>query len=367
MELRSVDIELAPGRVSGLFLAPPDPRALYVLAHGAGAGMRHPFLERVAQGLAGRGIATLRYQFPYMEAQKRRPDPPAVAAAPVRAAARRARELEPGLPLIAGGKSFGGRMTSTAQATEPLPGVTGLAFLGFPLHPPGRPGIERAAHLERVAIPMLFLQGTRDEFAKLELMRQVTSTLAAAALHLVEGGDHSFHVLKRQGRTDEQAMEEVLDAMAGWIVRGVSNVSALVSRRMPNHWVLKTEPTSYSYDDLERDGHAVWDGVKNPVALRNLRTMAKGDQLLIYHTGDEKAVIGLARVTREAYPDPQHQEGNLVVVEIAPVKRLRRPVPLAEIRKDKTFATIALVRAPRLSVVPADERQWKRLLELGGA
>src|SRR5712671_290697 len=176
------------GAVSALLVRPPDARLLYVLAHGAGAGMRHPFLEGMAQRLAERGIATLRYQFAYMEHGSRRPDPPAVAAATVRAAVEAAARAAPGLPLVAGGKSFGGRMTSSAQADAALPVVIGLVFLGFPLHPPGRPGIGRAGHLDQVAVPMLFLQGTRDEFAELALLRQVVAGLGErATLHLVEG------------------------------------------------------------------------------------------------------------------------------------------------------------------------------------
>jgi len=205
------------GAVSALLLRPPDARLLYVLAHGAGAGMRHPFLESVAQRLAERGIATLRYQFPYMERRAGRPDSPAVAEAAVRAAVEAAAHAAPGLPLVAGGKSFGGRMTSSAQASAPLPGVDGLVFLGFPLHPPGRPGITRGDHLDRVAAPMLFLQGTRDEFADLTLLRQVTTRLGKrATLHLIQGGDHSFKVLKRSGRTETETMGEVVDAIVAW-------------------------------------------------------------------------------------------------------------------------------------------------------
>jgi len=208
------------GEVSGLLLRPDGARLLYVLAHGAGAGMRHPFLESISQGLAERSIATLRYQFPYMEQRARRPDPPAVAAATVRAAVMEAARVAPGLPLVAGGKSFGGRMTSTAQAEAPLPGVRGLVFLGFPLHPPGRPGDSRAEHLARVQIPVLFLQGTRDEFAELKLLQPVVKRLGErATLHLVEGGDHSFHVLKRSGRTDTEVMGELAGRIADWAGR----------------------------------------------------------------------------------------------------------------------------------------------------
>src|SRR6266702_3986879 len=206
-----------PGEVSGLLLRPGAARLVYVLAHGAGAGMRHPFLETVAQRLAERDIATLRYQFPYMEQRARRPDPPAVAAATVRAAVAETARRAPGLPLVAGGKSFGGRMTSTAQAEGPLAGVLALAFLGFPLHPPGRPDDKRAEHLARVQIPMLFLQGDRDEFADLKLLRPVVKRLGErATLHLVEGGDHSFHVLKRSGRVEADVMGELVGAIAEW-------------------------------------------------------------------------------------------------------------------------------------------------------
>ena len=216
VELPIAVAERADG-VSGLLLRPDGARLLYVLAHGAGAGMRHPFLESIAQGLAERSIATLRYQFLYMERRSRRPDPPAVAAATVRAAVAEAARVAPGLPLIAGGKSFGGRMTSTAQAEDALPGVRGLVFLGFPLHPPGRPDDKRAAHLAQVRIPMLFLQGDRDEFADLKLLRPMVKQLGErATLHLVEGGDHSFHVLKRSGRTDVEVMAELVATIVAW-------------------------------------------------------------------------------------------------------------------------------------------------------
>jgi predicted alpha/beta-hydrolase family hydrolase len=212
----------APGgsRVSGLLLRPEGARLLYVVAHGAGAGMRHSFLESIAQRLAERSIATLRYQFPYMEQGARRPDPPAVAAATVRAAVAEAARLAPGVPLVAGGKSFGGRMTSTAQAEEPLSAVRGLVFLGFPLHPPGRPGDSRAEHLAQVRIPMLFLQGDRDEFADLKLLRPVVKRLGVGAtLHLVEGGDHSFKVLKRTGRAGDDVMTELVTTIDRWATK----------------------------------------------------------------------------------------------------------------------------------------------------
>jgi len=212
-----VSADVRVGDVSGLLLRPDGARLLYVLAHGAGAGMRHPFLESIAQRLAERSIATLRYQFPYMEQRARRPDPPAVAAATVRAAVIEAAGVAPGLPLVAGGKSFGGRMTSTAQAEDPLPGVRGLVFLGFPLHPPGRPAGKRAEHLAQVRIPMLFLQGDRDEFADLKLLKPVVKQLGErATLHLAEGGDHSFHVLKRSGRTDTEVMAELVETIVAW-------------------------------------------------------------------------------------------------------------------------------------------------------
>ena len=215
-ELR-VRVGETTGDVSALLVRPADARLLYVLAHGAGAGMRHPFLETISQRLAEREIATLRYQFPYMEQRARRPDPPAVAAAAVRAAVMEAARAAPGLPLVAGGKSFGGRMTSTAQAGEPLPGVRGLVFLGFPLHPPGRPGNERAEHLAQVQVPMLFLQGTRDDFADLKLLRPLVKRLGArATLHLVDGGDHSFKVLKKSGRTEADVMTELVRAIVEW-------------------------------------------------------------------------------------------------------------------------------------------------------
>src|SRR5213083_2672734 len=204
-------------RVSGLLMRPPDARWLYVLAHGAGAGMRHPFLETIARALAERNVATLRYQFPYMERRASRPDTPAVAAAAVRAAVSEAARVAPGLPLVAGGKSFGGRMTSTAQAEEPLPGVQGLVFLGFPLHPPGRPGDSRAEHLARVQVAMLFLQGTRDDFAALKLLQPLVKRLGErATLHLVEGGDHSFRVLTKSGRSEGEVMGEVVSTIVEW-------------------------------------------------------------------------------------------------------------------------------------------------------
>jgi uncharacterized protein len=205
-------------RVSGLLQAPPRARACYVLAHGAGAGMEHPFMAAVAAELAQRGIATLRYQFPFMERGTKRPDPPQLAQATVRAAVKEAQRLMPDLSLFAGGKSFGGRMTSQAQAVTPLPGVRGLVSLGFPLHPAGRPSQDRAKHLFDVRIPMLFLQGSRDALAALEELRPVCKALGArATLQVFADADHSFHVPARSGRNDAQMRAELLDALAAWI------------------------------------------------------------------------------------------------------------------------------------------------------
>jgi uncharacterized protein len=208
--------------VSGLLLAPSQARACYVLAHGAGAGMFHSFMEAVARELAQRAIATLRYQFPYMEQGSKRPDAPKLAHATVRAAVGQAARLMPALPLIAGGKSFGGRMTSQAQAASAMPGVRGLVFLGFPLHPTGRPSDERAVHLFQVEVPMLFLQGTRDRLADLGLLERVVGRLGPrASLRLVQDADHSFRV---PARADAAVKREMMDVMAEWIF-------AMVSRR----------------------------------------------------------------------------------------------------------------------------------------
>ena len=206
--------------VSGLIDAPADARAVYVFAHGAGAGMSHAFMSTVAQGLARRGMATLRFQFPFMEQGSRRPDPPAAAHAAVRAAVLEASRRWPQLPLFAGGKSYGARMTSQAQAAQLLPGVLGLVFLGFPLHPAGKPGTERAQHLAGVDLPLLFLQGTRDALAELTLVQKTVQRLGArATLHLQDGADHAFHVLARSGRTDAQVSEQMLDVMLEWTAR----------------------------------------------------------------------------------------------------------------------------------------------------
>ena len=197
---------------------PDEPTACYVLAHGAGAGMRHPFMAEVAKGLANRGIATLRYEFPYMERGSKHVDPPNVAHATVRAACAKAAQRYPDVPLFAGGKSFGGRMTSQAQAEAPLPGVRGLIFLGFPLHPPGKPSSDRAAHLFDVNVPMLFLQGTRDEFAQLDLLQPLIAKLGdVATLKLFDDADHSFKVPARSGPKPSEVFAELLDAIAGWM------------------------------------------------------------------------------------------------------------------------------------------------------
>src|SRR5213595_1649 len=204
--------------VSALLLRPSTAQACFVFAHGAGAGMTHEFMERVSLGLFERNVATLRYQFPYMESGSKRPDAPTVAHAAVRAAVQEAARCCPGLALIAGGKSFGGRMTSQAQSIAPLAGVRGLAFLGFPLHPAGKPSSDRGKHLAEVKIPMLFLQGTRDSLAELKLLEPVVKSLGPlATLYRVEAADHSFHVPARSGRNDREVMNEILDAFAGWV------------------------------------------------------------------------------------------------------------------------------------------------------
>jgi predicted alpha/beta-hydrolase family hydrolase len=203
--------------VSGLLRVPENPFACYVMAHGAGAGMTHPFMAAVAEGLSKRGMATLRYQFPYMEHGSKRPDRPPMAHATVRAAVAVAARLAPGLKLFAGGKSFGGRMTSQAQAEAPLPNISGLAFFGFPLHPAGKPSDERARHLLEVRIPMLFLQGTRDALADQGILASVLEKLSATATaRLVEHADHSFHVPARSGTTDAHVLEDILDTLAAW-------------------------------------------------------------------------------------------------------------------------------------------------------
>ncbi|MGH8288247.1 MAG: alpha/beta hydrolase family protein [Steroidobacteraceae bacterium] len=206
--------------VSALFSRPGSARAVLVLAHGAGAGMEHPSMRGVAMGLAERGIATLRYQFPYMERKSRRPDPPALCHATVRAAIAAAARLAPDLPLFAGGRSFGGRMTSQAQAQAPLAGVCGLVFLAFPLHAAGQPGTDRAAHLQQIGIPLLFIQGSHDALADLSLLQPVVENLGErATLHVLEDADHSFHVPARSGRKEADVREETLDAVCAWLGR----------------------------------------------------------------------------------------------------------------------------------------------------
>ncbi|MGD0503062.1 MAG: alpha/beta family hydrolase [Steroidobacteraceae bacterium] len=205
-------------RVSALLERPANARALFVMGPGAGAGMRHAFLSDVSAALATRGIASLRYQFPYMERDSRRPDSPAICHATVRAASAWAGESEPTLQLIAGGKSFGGRMTSQAQALDPLAGVRGLAFLGFPLHPPKKPSLTRAEHLSKIHIPMLFVQGTRDVLAETELMRHAVEGLGdRARIRWMEGADHAFHVPARSGKSDADVLGEIADALEAWV------------------------------------------------------------------------------------------------------------------------------------------------------
>ncbi len=216
--------------VSALLDLPPPPtpaRACFVFAHGAGAGMDHPFMTAVAQGLAGRGIATLRYQFPYMQRGSKRPDMPRTAHAAVRAAVAEAARHCDGVPLFAGGKSFGGRMTSQAQAGSALPGVRGLVFVGFPLHPAGTPSVQRADHLSKVACPMLFLQGTRDTLADLGLIRGVVAALGdRATLNVFDDADHSFHVRARSGNNDAGVLASLVDGMAAWIDAVCAGVEA---------------------------------------------------------------------------------------------------------------------------------------------
>lgn len=225
-----MSVEIVVGEaiiVSGLLAVPPTASACLVLAHGAGAGMTHPFMATVASGLADRNIASLRYQFPSMERGAKRPDRPPLARATVRAAVAAAARLAPGLPLVAGGKSFGGRMTSQAQAETPLPGVRGLVFLGFPLHPAGKPARDRADHLADVAVPMLFAQGTRDTLAEPALLAPVVAGLGKrATLIAIEAADHSFHVPARSGRSDAEVLAALLDDVAAWIERIVAGAAA---------------------------------------------------------------------------------------------------------------------------------------------
>jgi predicted alpha/beta-hydrolase family hydrolase len=220
MDAQSVTIPLGDGSVSGLLLRPPEAKALYLFAHGAGVGMAHPSMDANGRGLAERRIATLRYQFPYMEKGGRRPDPPRTAHATVRAAAAVASELAGDLPLFAGGRSYGGRMTSQAQALSPIPGVRGLVFLGFPLHPAGAPATDRADHLSKVEVPMLFVSGDRDALADMSLLRPLITRLGdRATLSVIKDGDHGLRVPAKSGRTSAEAQAEALDAVAAWIGR----------------------------------------------------------------------------------------------------------------------------------------------------
>lgn len=205
------------GEVSAILLRPAGARFLLTLAHGAGAGMTHPFLAKLAADLANSGIATLRYQFPYMEQRRRSPDSPGVATATVAAAVHAAAKLAPELPLLAGGKSFGGRMTSTAASQGLLENVRGLVFFGFPLHPPNKPGTKRAEHLSKVQLPMLFLQGTRDTLADLSLLQPICDELGPrATLQVIDTADHSFHVLKTSGKDDAGVLRELAERTAAW-------------------------------------------------------------------------------------------------------------------------------------------------------
>jgi len=216
-ELQTLVMVGARGPVSAVLLLPDDARLLYVLGHGAGAGMRHPFIERVATDLANRGIATFRYQFPYMEAGRRLPDSPRVLQETVRAAIGTAHAQAPDLPLIAGGKSMGGRISSHVAADDAPPELKGLVFLGYPLHAPKKSEVKRAEHLDRIRIPMLFLQGTRDDLADLALLTPIVEQLGpSATMHIVAGANHSFTVLKRSGRTDDEVMTELADVIESW-------------------------------------------------------------------------------------------------------------------------------------------------------
>lgn len=232
MKARRLSLRVEPGTtVSALYRAAPHAVALLVLAHGAGAGMTHPFMAAIAELLAEAGLSTLRFQFPYMEAGSKRPDRPAVAHAAIRAAVRKAAKLAPALPLFAGGKSFGGRMTSQVQSVEPLPNVRGLVFLGFPLHPPEKPSVERAAHLSDIRIPMLFIQGTRDALAQPALLQEVLKNLGKRATSRpVKDADHSFGVLVRSGRSDREVLSEVAGSAAKWIGKRIAAPRSVVSR-----------------------------------------------------------------------------------------------------------------------------------------
>lgn len=223
----SIAVSESIGTVSALLERPKSATGLFVFGHGAGAGMDHPVMSRLAEAFSRNDLATLRYQFPYTEAGRGRPDRPTKLLPTIRAAVETAEELAAGLPLFAGGKSMGGRMTSLAAAAGDLPQISGLIFVGFPLHAPGKPGTERAAHLAKIDVPMLFLQGTRDRLANLDLLRPIVTSLAGrGSLHIVEGGDHSFQMTKRSGRTREEVLDDLAEATAGWIGNLVSTDDA---------------------------------------------------------------------------------------------------------------------------------------------
>ena len=215
----SFEATKSSGKVGGLLVSPGNAKWLYVFAHSAGAGMKHPFMGQASRKLAEKGVATFRYQFPYMEQKSKRPDPKPILFATVRSAIETAHRELPDLPLLAGGKSMGGRMTSMAAAEKPLEGVKGIVFFGFPLHPPGAPSTERAEHLDKVSVPMLFLQGTRDTLADLNLLKPVCKKLGnRASLHIVDGADHSFHMLKSSGRSDEEILVELAGVVGEWVL-----------------------------------------------------------------------------------------------------------------------------------------------------
>lgn len=215
----SIRIDTATS-VSALWDKPREAKTALVLAHGAGAGMTHRHMAATAEGLAARGVAVLRFNFPYMEKGSKRPDSPAIAQAAIRAAIAQGKKLAGDLPLFAGGRSFGGRMTSQAQVAEPLPNVRGLVFFAWPLHPAGKPGTDRAEHLSKVKLPMLFLQGTADTLAEINLLKPTVAALGKRAkLHLVEHADHSFHVPAKTGRKDTEVLDEILDVARDWMMK----------------------------------------------------------------------------------------------------------------------------------------------------
>ncbi|MCB9253516.1 MAG: dienelactone hydrolase family protein [Bdellovibrionaceae bacterium] len=218
MRARKISLKIADGKTSGLLRLPTKSAAIFVMAHGAGAGMEHPFLENLSAGLAKRGIASLRFNFPYMEAGKRRPDSPAVAKQAIAAALERAKKEAPSLPCLLGGKSFGGRMASQLAAEKSL-SILGLVYLGFPLHPPDKPATKRAAHLPSITVPQLFLQGTRDKLADLALMKETVAPLKKATLLIIDGADHGFDVLKRSGRTPQEVLDELADSVMQWTMK----------------------------------------------------------------------------------------------------------------------------------------------------